>query len=787
VKESDSRFRLSSERIAGAYLMQLHSRTMPPHERKPKIGDTIDHYRILSEIGVGGMGTVYRARDEILRRDIALKLLRSEEINERESRAHILHEARAAASLNHAHICTVYQVGEFQGASYIAMEHVDGQSLSTQVPAGGLPLELILRYAVQIADALAHAHARGVIHRDLKTANVVITTQGQVKVLDFGLAKRILEDANEETRSMLSGFQGSDMVGTLPYMAPEILIGETSDVRTDIWSFGVLLYNLATGKLPFKGRTSFELTSSILKEIPDSSAITNPSLRTLILRCLAKKREQRYQAASEVKAALEILPTSLGRSLALSGRQRSSRGKINSVAVLPFENKTLSPDAEYLSEGITESIINSLAQLPHVRVVPRNSVFRYKDRDMDPRLIGEELAARSVLVGRILVSGDRLMVRTELIDVAKNSLLWGDEFNRPRSQIFEVQDEIASEISEKLRLRLTPTDKKRLRKHPTRNTDAYYLYLKARYFWNKRTPTAFKQAILHYEEAIATDPEFALAYAGLADCHIVLGTFAFIPMAESFPRGKAAAEKALALDPFLGEAHTSLAVILSIYEHRWHMGEIQFKKSISLRPDYATAHHWYSFCLCAMGRVPEGIAEISKAEELDPLAPIILTNFGTVLYWARQYDRALEQYHKVLSLSPEFWTAHWMMGLAYEQKHNYEDAAEEMRAAMKFFPGTSAVLSASLARVYALSGSPDRALELASQVKNQDDAAVRCPYHLAMVYASLGQNDAAFEWLDKAFEAHDMWINFLKVDPKMDSLRRSDRYIELLRRVALPD
>jgi serine/threonine protein kinase/Tfp pilus assembly protein PilF len=751
------------------------------------IGETIDHYRILSEIGAGGMGTVYRARDEILRRDVALKLLRSEKINERESRAHILHEARAAASLNHPHICTVYQVGEFQGASYIAMEHVDGQSLSTQVQAGGLPLELILRYAVQIADALAHAHARGVIHRDLKTANVVITTQGQVKVLDFGLAKRILEDANEETRSMLSGFQGSDMMGTLPYMAPEILIGETADVRTDIWSFGVLLYNLATGELPFKGRTNFELTSSILKEIPDSSAITNPSLRTLILRCLAKKREQRYQEASEVKAALEILPTSRGRSIAVAGRQRDSRRKINSVAVLPFENKTGDPDAEYLSEGITESIINSLAQLTHVRVVPRNSVFRYKDLDMDPRSIGEELAARSVLVGRILVSGDRLMVRIELIDVAKNSLLWGDEFNRPRSQIFEVQDEIASEISENLRLRLTPSDKKRLRKHHTRNTDAYYLYLKARYFWNKRTPTAFKQAILHYEEAIATDPEFALAYAGLADCHIVLGTFAFVPMAESFRRGKDAAEKALALDPFLGEAHTSLAIILSIYEHRWHMGEIQFKKSISLRPDYATAHHWYSFCLCAMGRVPEGIAEISKAEELDPLAPIILTNFGTVLYWARQYDRALEQYHKVLSLSPEFWTAHWMMGLAYEQKHNYEDAAEEMRAAMKFFPGTSAVLSASLARVYALSGSAERALELASQVKNQDDAAVRCPYHLAMVYASLGQNDAAFEWLDKAFEAHDMWINFLKVDPKMDSLRRSPGYIELLRRIALPD
>src|SRR6202045_2926497 len=406
---------------------------------------------------------------------------------------------------------------------------------------------------------------------------------------------------------------------------------------------------------------------------------------------------------------------------------------------------------------------------------------------MDPRSIGEELGACTVLAGRILLTGDRLIVRTELIDVAQDSLLWGDQFNRQRSQIFEVQDEIASEISEKLRLRLTPGDKKKLRKHQTRNTDAYYLYLKARYFWNKRTPAAFQQAILHYQEAIELDPEFALAYSGLAECHIVLGTFAFIPMAESFPRAKAAAENALARDASLGEAHASLALILSIFEHQWHAGENQFQKSISLRPDYATAHHWYSFCLCAMGRVSEGIAEVSKAEELDPLAPIILTNFGTVLYWARQYDRALEQYHKVLSLSPEFWTAHWMMGLAYEQKHNYEDAAEEMQAAMKFFPGTSAVLSASLARVYALSGSRDRALELASQVKNQDDAAVRCPYHLAMVYASLGQNDAAFEWLDKAFEAHDMWINFLKVDPKMDSLRRSPRYIELLRRIALPD
>src|ERR1700675_1463584 len=358
--------------------MQLDSRTMPTQDPKPMIGETIDHYRILSEIGAGGMGTVYRARDEILRRDVALKLLRSEKISNRESRAQILHEARAAASLNHPHICTVYQVGEFQGASYIAMEHVDGESLSAQVPEGGLPLELILRYAVQIADALAHAHARGVIHRDLKSANVVITTQGQVKVLDFGLAKRILEDANQETRSILSGSQGSDMVGTLPYMAPEILIGETADVRTDIWSFGVLLYNLATGELPFKGRTSFELTSSILKETPDSSAIANASLRALILRCLAKKREQRYQAASEAKAALEILPTS--RDPPVPGKPRESRRKINSVAMLPFENTTGNPDADYLSEGITESIINTLALLPKMRVAPRNSVFRYKDR-----------------------------------------------------------------------------------------------------------------------------------------------------------------------------------------------------------------------------------------------------------------------------------------------------------------------------------------------------------------------------------------------------------------------
>jgi eukaryotic-like serine/threonine-protein kinase len=749
------------------------------------IGETIDHYRILSEIGAGGMGTVYRARDEILRRDVALKLLRSEKIDNRESRAHILHEARAAASLNHPHICTIYQVGEFQGASYIAMEHVDGQSLSAQVRAGGLPWELVLRYAVQIADALAHAHARGVIHRDLKTANVVITTEGHVKVLDFGLAKRILEDANDETRSMLSGFQGSDMVGTLPYMAPEILGGETADVRTDIWSFGVLLYNLATGELPFKGRTSFELTSSILKETPNSSLITNPSLRALILRCLAKKREQRYQGASEVKAALEILPSSPGPSLPV--RQRDSRRKINSVAVLPFENNTGSADADYLSEGITESIINSLAQLHQVRVVPRNSVFRYKDRDMHPRSIGEELHARTVLVGRISLTGDRLIVRTELIDVAKDSLLWGDQFNRQRSQIFEVQDEIANEISEKMRLRLTPSDKKKLRKHHTRNTDAYYLYLKARYFWNKRTPAAFQQAILHYQEAIAMDPGFALAYSGLAECHIVLGTFAFIPMAESFPRAKAAAENALARDASLGEAHASLALILSIFEHQWHAGENQFQKSISLRPDYATAHHWYSFCLCAMGRVSEGIAEVSKAEELDPLALIILTNFGTVLYWARQYDRALEQYHKALSLSPDFWTAHWMMGLAYEQKGNYHDAAKELRTAMKFFPGTSAVLAASLARVHALSGSPDEALQLVGQVKSQHEVGVSCPYHLAMAYAALGQNDLAFQWLDMACEVHDMWINFIKVDPKMDSLRRDSRYMELLRRIALPD
>jgi eukaryotic-like serine/threonine-protein kinase len=749
------------------------------------IGQTVDHYRILSEIGAGGMGVVYRAHDEVLQREVALKLLRSEIANEPGSRMRILREARAAASLNHPHICTVYQVGEFNGKTYIAMEYVEGRSLAALVVSDGLPLELITRYAKQIADALAHAHARGIVHRDLKPSNVVITPQGHAKVLDFGLAKRMLEDAGEETLSRASAVQGDEMAGTLPYMAPEILRGEPADARSDIWSFGVLLYNLATGELPFKGRTGFEISTSILRESPESTAIKNTGLRAVILRCLAKEPSLRYQEASEVKAATEVL-TATAAVTPGSPRRRQGRKIIDSIAVLPFENETGDPETEYLSEGITETIINSLAQLPQLRVVPRSSVFHYKQRQMDARRIGQELNVRVILLGRVLSVGDRLTVHAELIDIVKDSHLWGGHFKKPRSDVFEVQEEIANEISEKLRLQLSAEDRNRLGKRYTRNTEAYYLYLQARYFWNQRTPGAIQRAILHFEQAIAIDPTYALAYVGLADCYTVLGTFSLIPMRDALPRAKAAAAKGLEIDRTLGEAHASLAIVLFAYERQWPEAEDQFRKSIRLHPNYATAHQWYSFCLVAMGRIPEAIAEVRRAVELDPLSLIINTNSGTVLYWARQFDLAIEQYRKTIRIAPDFWTAHWMLGLAYEQKNRYEDAVAEFRRAIELFPGSSLLLSASLARSYALSGARDQVNELLEQMNKQSAQDCSSPFHIAMIYAALEENDAAFAWLQRACEEHEIWINFLKVDPRIDQLREDPRYNRLLKTVGVP-
>ena len=798
------------------------------------LNQQIGRYTILRQLGAGGMGEVYLAQDTSLNRKVAIKVLPDELVPDEQARKRLMREARAAATLDHSNICSIYEVGDVDGRSYIAMQYVDGDTLDTRMKKTPLTLSETLSIANEVADALSEAHAHGIIHRDIKPGNIIINARGQAKVMDFGLAKPMPRalDSVAETQSMLTA--PGTVLGTLPYMSPEQVRGEEVDGRSDIFSIGTMLYEMVSGKQPFVSSSAAATASAILTHEPLPLIRFTPDLpdelQRIVRKCLEKDRKQRYQSVRDLTIDLENIrrqyessrsqrsfPTAsttplspqvirprffqswrvvfsafaiiglIGAALfyffVFHRRPAQAPPAIQSLAVLPLGNLSGDSAQEYFADGMTEALTTELARLGALRIISRTSAMQYKGARKSLPEIAKELNVDGIVEGSVLRSGQRVKIDVKLIRAGADQHLWAESYVRDLTDILVLQSDVARDIAKQVHIKLSASDTARLATPTKVNPDAHDAYLRGRFYWSKGEREDLEMARHYFEQALQKDSQFAPAYAGLADYYSVLPFYSSARPDDVFPKAKENVTKALQLDNSLAEAHGTKAYISTYYDWDWQTAQQEFEQAIALNPNDGTLRHRYSRYLSSVGRVQEALAEIERARLLDPSDLVIKANVGVIYFFDRQYDRAIEELKKVLRDHPDFSTAHWGLGLAHAQKGNYDEALPELEKAAQR-RGTNSL--ASLGHVYGLMGRKKEAGEILSELKKRGEQVDVSDYQLALVYVGLRETEAAIEALDQAYRERSTLMSYLKMDPRLDSLRSNPRFQELLRKMNFP-
>ncbi|HEX5603236.1 MAG TPA: protein kinase [Pyrinomonadaceae bacterium] len=793
------------------------------------LGQLLLHYRVVEKIGEGGQGTVYKVVDTALDRPAVIKVIPPDLTDSASNLVRFEREAKLASSLDHPNICTIFGLHKVGDVQFIAMQFVEGRNVREIVDGKPLDLRRALSIAIQVTDALAAAHSRGIVHRDIKARNVMVTRSGTVKVLDFGLAKLI--ESPQSTSSDPHLTEAGVPYGTSTYAAPEQAQGLKADHRADIFSTGVLLYEMLAGTWPFRGKTALDVRYAVVyhkpKPIVEARGENSPALRRIqeiLDKALAKAPQDRYQKIEDMRGALqEVLreievDTSVGRTLtdapatttvprliapntfwstprkitvavlallvivalALVALRRrppaESDSTISSLAVLPFTNSD--PNTEYLSDGITESLIDSLSRMPNLKVKSSSTVFHYKGRETDPKKIGRELGVHALLSGTISQVGDDLSVSVELIDVRDDSHIWGERYGRKVSEVVALPQQISRDVSQRLRSRTDNMDHAQLTRNYSPDSEAYRLYLQGRYNWNKRTVQGLQNGIEYFGKAIQRDQDYALAYAGLADCYLLLNVYNVTSADDSYPKAEAASRKALSINESLAEAHTALGFVTYRYHLQWAEAEEHFKKAIALNPNYATAHQWYASYLAASGRLNEAVVEAKTAHDLEPFSLTIYSDYIRGLYYAGRLDEARKESLKLMETDPSFARAHYELGLVLEEAGKYDEAINEFKLGLKALPDNVAALTA-LGHAQARAGKRADAEKAIARLQELSKRQYVSPFQTAVIYAGMDERKLALDWLEKSRDERFNWLPFIAVDPVFKNLRAEPRFIEL--------